>query len=236
MKNRLLSLKFEFGTILGLSPALFFFVQRLLKPKKVNYLVNHNTDIVIEGFPRSGNTFAVAAFTLAQPNPMVIARHTHKVAQIIVAVRRQIPTLVIIREPIEAVTSLVIRQQHLSLEIALKSYIRYYSHIMPYQYGFVVADFNEVISDFGQSIKKINEHFNTAFSPFYHTQDNVEKCFEIVDAMDRSDTGKNTVTITKVARPSSSRAKLKQLLMKQIKQPRLQKLLTSAQDLYKSYS
>lgn len=46
---------------------------------------------LIEGFPRSGNTFAVAAFDLAQARPVEVAHHGHASAQVIEAVRRTSP-------------------------------------------------------------------------------------------------------------------------------------------------
>ena len=49
----------------GRRPFLFYNFYRL-KPSYRDLLVDRRTRIVIEGFPRSGNTFAVAAFEQAQ--------------------------------------------------------------------------------------------------------------------------------------------------------------------------
>jgi len=48
----------------GRHPFLFYNFYRL-KPSRRDLLVDRRTRIVIEGFPRSGNTFAVVAFEQA---------------------------------------------------------------------------------------------------------------------------------------------------------------------------
>ena len=48
-------------------PCLYFRVMPF-KKKYRNILVARDTDIVIEGYPRSANTYAVASFELAQAN------------------------------------------------------------------------------------------------------------------------------------------------------------------------
>ena len=64
--------------------------------------------VVIEGFPRSGNSFARRAFIMAQDETFDVTRiahHLHVPAQVIRAARWRIPTLVLIRRPKDAVLS-----------------------------------------------------------------------------------------------------------------------------------
>ena len=101
-------LKYRVRQYLGLYPFLFLPAARLLgNRRRREFLVSPSTDLVIEGFPRSGNTFAVAAFVLSQPRPVRIAHHHHVPAQVIYAVKRGIPVLVVVRKPDDAVLSLV---------------------------------------------------------------------------------------------------------------------------------
>ena len=85
--------------------------------------VNHTTQLVIEGFPRSGNTFSVIAFEHAQREAVRIAHHLHVPAQIIRAARWQIPSIVLIRDPVDAVASLLIRHPAMSASRALVYYV-----------------------------------------------------------------------------------------------------------------
>ncbi|MBU2677838.1 MAG: hypothetical protein KJP16_12225, partial [Gammaproteobacteria bacterium] len=96
--------------------------------RKKELLVTADTDIVIEGFPRSGNTFAVVAFRQAQSNPggLAIAHHLHVPAQIGLAVRYGIPAMVLVRQPDAAIPSLVVRESQVSIDRALKKYIDFH--------------------------------------------------------------------------------------------------------------
>jgi hypothetical protein len=53
--------------------------------------VGRETEVVIEGFPRCGNSFAFAAFALAQPHPVHIAHHLHAPAQVLASAARTPP-------------------------------------------------------------------------------------------------------------------------------------------------
>jgi len=86
----LTGLRFALRSVLGRSPAVYFGIQRL-RPSRRHLLVKKDTEIVIEGYPRSANTFAVAAFLLAQGRAVKIAHHLHVPAQVIQAVRWGIP-------------------------------------------------------------------------------------------------------------------------------------------------
>ena len=150
-----------------------------IRPKTRQITVSKDTEIVIEGFSRSANTFAVAAFTFAQGRPVKIARHLHAPAQVIEAVRRGIPCIVLIRKPRDAVLSLLVREPHISAEQALKDYIRFYRTVVPYRDKFVVGRFEEVTTDFGEVIRRVNARFGTNFKPFEHTDKNPRKVFQL---------------------------------------------------------
>jgi hypothetical protein len=119
--------------------------------------VFRDTDAVIEGFPRSANTFAATAFELAHTRHVRVARHLHVPSQIIAGARLGIPTIVLVRDPEEAVLSLSLWTPHLTLEEGLRDYIRFYRCILPYHGRFVVATFQEVSTDFGEGIRRLND-------------------------------------------------------------------------------
>ena len=194
--------------------------------------VRINTEIVIEGYPRSANTFAVAAFLQAQNRPVRIARHLHLPVQIIRAVRWKIPTLVLIRYPEDAVLSLLVREPLISAKWALKEYIGFYSAIRPYSDGYVLATFEQVTSDFGQVIDRINRKFKTDFLRFEHTPENVSRVFEMVEEMDKADRGEENATETTVARPSEYRRILKMQRLEELMQADVVPLVQKAKWIY----
>ena len=49
----------------------------------------------------------------------------------------------------------------------------------------MIATFEQVTTDFGEVINAINARFGTGFSLFEHTQDNVRRCFELIEHRSR---------------------------------------------------
>src|SRR5207237_2728107 len=125
------------------------------------------------GYPRSANGFAVAAFCVAQRGPVHVAHHTHAPSQVIAAVRRELPVLVLARRPQEAVVEWVAVKPMLSVGQGLRAYIRFYEPLLPYRGRFVVGSFDRVNADFGSVIRSLNARFGTSFREFEHADDNV---------------------------------------------------------------
>ena len=76
---------------------------------KRSTLARRDSALVIEGFPRSGNTFSVAAFQIANGQDLHVGRHLHGAPHVLRAVRLGLPTVVLIRRPREAVLSYLTR-------------------------------------------------------------------------------------------------------------------------------
>ena len=199
----------------------------LLRSAKRGNLASRDSAIVIEGFLRSGNTYSVAAFRLANGLDHHIGHHLHSAAHVLRAVRLQRPTVVLIREPYAAVRSYLIRRPSLSAHAALREYIDFYRSAWRAQHGFVVAPFERAVSDFGSIISAINLRFGTGFAPYEHTPENEATCFRIVEEMNRAECGGKIVE-THVARPSAERASLSAALSVQLEAAGIRTLLHHA--------
>jgi hypothetical protein len=97
---------------------------------------------------------------------VVVASHAHVPAQVERAVRLGVPTLVVVRHPVDTVVSLVIAAPHVTLRRAFREYTHYHRALLPHRHGFVVADFDEVTTDLGGVITRVNTRFGTQFQPF----------------------------------------------------------------------
>jgi hypothetical protein len=199
-------------------------VGRVMDPRR--------TEVVIDGFQRSANTFAVAAFQMAQPKPVNVAHHLHAAAQIIAAARSGIPTIVLIRAPEETILSHLVRLPYASARQAIKNYIRFYEGVYPRRHGFVVGEFRTVTSDFGSVIRELNDRFGTSFKGFDHTEENVRRCFELIEERNRQRFG--SVEEHTVARPSSKRALQKEQVRARYLGPRLAGLRARAERAYRA--
>jgi len=154
------NLRFRIGCIIGNSPYLFplFYLSESRKKS----IIRSDTEICIEGFQRSGNTFFNFSFRRWNRNSKR-AHHLHAAGQVVKAVGLGIPTIVLIRKPIDAVSSLLIKDLNLSVGNALKSYTEFYDRLSPYRKQFVVGKFVDVIDQPGNLIKRINEKFDSNF-------------------------------------------------------------------------
>ena len=187
-------------------PNIFIPVYRLLAPpRNVAFLISPDTEIVIEGFPRSGNTFAVVAFQLAQKKKIKIAHHLHAEAQILEGVKRSLPVIVLIREPLATIRSLNISHPDIAVDVALRRYFRFYNITRSVLRHVILAKFEDVIKDYGKIIERVNHKFSTRFGIFKPTATNVDKVFREIERINDELFNKRE---TQAARPRLERPNL----------------------------
>jgi hypothetical protein len=159
-------------------PRLFYPLARRFGPDKFrDYLVSDETEIVISGYPRSANTFAVTAFAEAQRRPVHIAHHVHVEAQLMEAARRGLPAIALVRNPHDAVRSLKAALPSTNLRYALRRWIRFYTRIEQLSEQVVISDFSCTTGDFASVIREVNRKFGTDYLPFEHSEANLTHVF-----------------------------------------------------------
>jgi hypothetical protein len=236
VKSTLSTLRQRLKVVVNSHPRLYFPLVRLRNYKNQrSVMFTRHTEIVIEGYPRSGNTFAVAAFLFAQGREVQIARHLHAPAQVIAAIKAGVPAIVLIRKPADAVISMVIRHPQLSLTQALCEYLAFYEPLYPVRHTYVLATFEEVTHHFDNVIKRVNQLYQRTFNPFEHTPENVEKVFALVEDMDKENTGQAQISEDKVARPSDERKRRKDLLLENLGASDVKDILQRAEHLYQRF-
>jgi hypothetical protein len=225
--------RYSLRSVLSTRPGIYLPLARRRYAGNVGKVVEPGTtQVVIDGFQRSANTFAVTAFDLAQPEPVNVAHHLHAAAQIIAGVRAGIPTIVLARPPEETLLSHMIRLPYSTARQAIKNYIRFYEGVLPHSEGFVVGEFRVVTADFGSVIRDLNARFATSFAVFEHTEEDVRRCFELIEERNRERFG--SVEEHTVARPSSERANEKEGVRARFLDPRLASLRRRADRAYEA--
>ena len=183
--------RFRLKTFLGTRPALYFAVYRL-RSGHDRLLVDAETDLCVEGFPRSANSFTVSAITAAQSGPINTAHHTHVAANAMRACQLGVPTLILIRDPKDAVISLTALGYQtrdtspdeaagappIPFLLQVEAWIAFYEALEVYRGQYVTAPFEAVIQDVGPVVRRINARFGTDFVPFEHTDENVAALHE----------------------------------------------------------
>ena len=107
--------------------------------------------ICIDGFMRSGNTFAVEMFRLANPD-VEVAHHMHSTGQLRRAIKLGIPIVVPIRAPLDAIVSYMIYQQERDPDDAFVRYLLLHRWVRDHAEDVMVADFEVLTSDFNAII------------------------------------------------------------------------------------
>lgn len=224
MDNWKLSIRF----FLGKYPILFYPIFQILKPQNRQYFTNKQTSLVIEGYPRSANSFVVSTFQKMQQSSLMIAHHRHVPAQVIQASRLKIPCLVLIREPKDAILSYCIFEEKISIKQAIDFYIAFYSAIEPYKNSFVAASFDEVINDLSTVIKKVNSNFNTNYSTKVLPEREKEKVFEELFIARQGN-------IKKIPVPSKEREQLKIKIAQKLDSTVYRSRMNIANELYHKF-
>lgn len=140
---------------------------------------DEDTDIVIEGAPRSANSFVVGAFREAHDGRLQIGHHLHAAAHVIRGCSLGLPVLVLIRDPLDYLVSrrafcfhVSVREGECHPQIAvsyrefLRDWVRFYSTVWPYRDEFVVGRFHRVTQDLNAVVGRLNEKFDTGFRGF----------------------------------------------------------------------
>lgn len=217
-------------------PSLFLSLMRR-RPAHDGHVIDDSTEIMIEGAPRSGNTFAVAAFEHAQGRAVSIARHLHGAGHVLAAIEQGVPILVVCRSPRDSVTSQVIRHPETTLPQALRQWVTFHEPLLEHLDQFVVGSFDEVTTDFGAVIARVNERFGTVFATFDHTEENVASVFARVDEMDRLDKGRRAAESgATTARPVGSREALKAEVRSRLETPRMRSRLRRAEQVHDRFA
>jgi hypothetical protein len=205
-----------------------------LRAGKRATLARRDTALVIEGFLRSGNTYSVAAFIVANGDDLHLGRHLHGAPHLLRAARLGVPAVVLIRPPADAVASYLVRRPTLTANDALLEYVDFYRTCWRVRDDVVVGVFDDVVADFGSVVRAVNERFGTAFRPYEPTPANEAAAFALVEEMNRRESGGEVVE-SHVGRPSEERREHTQAIADRLREPGSAKMLARADDWYQRY-
>lgn len=175
--------KYRLQARIGRYPDLYYKIYARRYPFS-EMAVREETNICIEGFPRSANSYAVAAFKLDNAG-VKPGHHLHVPAQILRARKLRKPVIAVIREPLEAVASFLVFQSSVNADLYLKLYRDFYKALIPYREEIVTADFKTVISDFNSVIVRVNQKYGTAFNEINNLKQRQNEIYKKLDEINR---------------------------------------------------
>lgn len=118
--------------------------------------IRRETAIVLDGFPRSGNSYGRAVVIHANPT-VEISSHLHAPRAVSRAFELGKPAVVLIRRPGDAVASMVQFTPGLTIEAAIRGWLSYYSEITTMKGRVHLLDFRNLIQDPNCLIRAFNE-------------------------------------------------------------------------------
>jgi hypothetical protein len=220
--------------LVGSDPILLPLLLRLT-PEGLSRQITQQTDLVVEGFPRSGNTFTVFALRNASKNEIQIASHVHHTSQIKYAVAHGVPTLLVVREPVATLASYLVYGQHGRPSAVIREYSSYHRELVPYADRLLICDFSEVSTDFSAVIARVNQRHGLAIPPFDQTSANVERVFAEISQQHKL-IHRDRDPAEVVPRPSAGRLEASERMIRELLLPKRRQLLEEALELHDFFS
>jgi dolichyl-phosphate beta-glucosyltransferase len=218
---------------MGHSPATLPVLLRLT-PLGTSRRIDQRTDLVIEGFPRSGNTFAATAVQQATRNGIRVVSHVHHPSQVKLAVRRRVPTVLLIRRPLPALASYLTAGPHARPGRVLEEYIGYHRELLPYLDDVEVVDFDEATTDLQPVFQRLNTRFGLGIPEFEHDERSVSRIFATIGERHLAVHAESNPEPT-VPRPSSWRLDVNAANQASLEHPSLAPLLCEAEHLHRLF-
>jgi hypothetical protein len=123
-----------------------------------------DSQLILEGYPRSANTSSMYALYYAQGSDFTVGHHLHVPAHIKYAVQHKLPCLVIMREPLDCVASLLLMRGGGDSRVLLLDYIDFAAAAIDACKHIIIVSFKDVISQgMGFAIQRLNQRFGTDF-------------------------------------------------------------------------
>lgn len=123
-----------------------------------------STDICVEGFESSANSYTYNVIRHLG-NDLSIAHHCHTPASIKIAVEQEVPTLILFRDPKDAIPSVVSRFRP-NLYEAIIAYIRFYETVFRLQDAVMLVSFEEATQRTEQMLRAIEHRTDISFASY----------------------------------------------------------------------
>ncbi len=189
-------------------------------------------DYVVQGFPRSGNTFLSVLLEDYAAKEVNLFTHLHAPAVFHYAFAENKVVFMPVRDPMDSVVSLI-QMKGWSAERALMHYIDYYEASLPYVDKVKVLDFAHFTKDISATLKAVEAASGV---PYKHDATHAEaeaRTFALIDELNVCASGE--INAKDVHRPHSERQADKAAVIADI-QHHHPELLIAAQTLYAQFA
>jgi len=123
------------------------------------------TDLCIEGYESSANSFVVNLFAFLTGDTLRLGHHKHVIANVKRALRYDVPTLILYRDPADCIPSMAIRFRPDLVEATLR-YVHFYQYILTVRRRLLLSSFEEVTTNVDRTIQKVTLFFGIDFGAY----------------------------------------------------------------------
>jgi hypothetical protein len=220
-------------------------------------LYSNNYDILLEGYPRSSNTYTLYMLLVSQKNLIPHGKtsievpcssgirlkgHTHNPALVIHAVRHGKPICFLIRRPDDAIVSWHIayhtdfeevKGDNMTLEDRLDYYIYYHKVILPYKKSIYIANFDRTTTDFKSVVAGLIEYYGIELSLDFDNEVTDSEAKKLIQLFNTTSSGK--INTQALHLPSKTRADEKLRLSEELNFSKYSIKLAEAWRLYQEF-
>lgn len=190
-------------------------------------------DILVEGFPRSGNTYSEMMMKLTQPNIGRLYSRGHHPILLHETIRAGKPAILVIRHPRAAVLSWALSWGAVKkAEVAnvLDIYINYHRALLGIVPQIAVIEFDELTKDFKGCVRTIATFWERDMRTDFEEPNAEAEAFKLIDERIVQEDGR--MNEMRVNRPSQAREQAKPLIEAVFREPEIERLLAEAKALY----
>ena len=216
--------------VLWRSPRLSTLIQKLLREHQADVV---HSDIVIEGFPRSGNPFAEIMFRLTQRADIRISSHSHHPSTVWQAIEVKKPTILLLRKPEDALMSWASSWNKTSADGLLNIidvYVRYHEAILPLMSQLVVVEFDDFIKDYRVLVRRAQDRFQISLNCEFDHAVEAKEAFRLIGERIVAEDG--YLNMQRVNYPSDKRNARRASLRESLKEPEIERALLKAQRIF----
>lgn len=149
---------------------------------------DQDTNVYIDGYPRSGNTFLIH-LTKQLLSGLNSVHHLHKIAPIKIAIVKDLPVFILIRNPLDAISSnylkhFAMRDKPVSKQLDLRllnelilDYLFYYKFVSKHKDRITIIEFHRLINFPGTVINQIADKMDVQKEIGYKNITEAEKLY-----------------------------------------------------------
>jgi hypothetical protein len=142
------------------TPVVYRIGKRLRDSRADEKLCGAGTDLVVDGYPSSANSFLCELLWQVSPN-IDLAHHTHSVANLKMGLKYDIPSVVPVRDPREAIPSRIARFGT-DLNRSVEEYLAFHRFVKCRRDELIVFSFETVTCSPGVALRQVADGMDLA--------------------------------------------------------------------------